>query len=122
MKGVLEEGGTGTAVRRRGFGGIAIGKTGTSSDYRDSWFVGATPKLAVAVWVGYDDNRQMFLANRRGVTGGTGAAPIWADFVIQATAGEPDRDFPNPIGGGEQLDDRNQEFFKSLKLKKIAGR
>ncbi|MBM3325734.1 MAG: PBP1A family penicillin-binding protein [Calditrichaeota bacterium] len=97
LTGVIDEG-TGTIIRRKGFSGVAFGKTGTSSDYRDSWFVGATPTLAVVVWVGYDDNRQMFRANGQGVTGSSGAAPIWADFIIEVTASEPAREFPCPRG------------------------
>ncbi len=99
MLGVID-GGTGSVVRRRGFKGIAIGKTGTSSDFRDSWFCGATPNLAVVVWVGYDDNRPMKFSTGEGVTAASGAAPIWADFMIQVTAGESIVDFPRPPGIG----------------------
>ncbi|MDP8238157.1 MAG: transglycosylase domain-containing protein [Candidatus Hatepunaea meridiana] len=95
MTGVLD-GGTGSIVRRKGFKGIAIGKTGTSSGFRDSWFIGATPYLVTAVWVGYDDNHPMKLEKGSGVTGASGAAPIWADFMINATAYEPSREFPRP--------------------------
>lgn len=97
MKDVIE-GGTGQVLRRRGFRGTAIGKTGTSSDFKDSWFCGATPTLAVVVWIGYDDNRSMINKNGIGVVGATGAAPIWADFMIRATAGEPSRNFRRPLG------------------------
>jgi membrane peptidoglycan carboxypeptidase len=55
------------------------GKTGTSQDYRDAWFVGFTPDLIVGVWVGNDDNSPM-----RGVTGGSLPATIWHDFVRSA--------------------------------------
>jgi len=97
LRGVLD-GGTGSIVRRRGFRGVGFGKTGTSSDYRDSWFCGATPSLAVVVWVGYDNNRSMYLSHNSGVTGASGAAPIWADFMMRATAGEPVRSFTRPPG------------------------
>jgi 1A family penicillin-binding protein len=120
MEGVLDYG-TGTVVRKRGFMGTAIGKTGTSSDFRDSWFVGATPVLSVAAWVGFDDNRQMFLSSGKGVTGAAGAAPIWADFMIQATAGEPSRDFPRPSVPTQALQKQNQDFLQNLPLKKTAG-
>ncbi len=90
------DGGTGQIVRSKGFKGVAACKTGTSSDYRDSWFVGTTPYLVAAVWVGYDDCREMRLNNGVGVTGATGAAPIWADFMIKATAHEPTREFVRP--------------------------
>jgi len=120
MKGVIDHG-TGTIVRQRGFSGTAIGKTGTSSDFRDSWFVGATPVLSISAWVGFDDNRQMFLSSGKGVTGASGAAPLWTDFIIQATAGEPDRDFPKPARVIDDLPKRNTEFFNSQKAKKVAG-
>jgi membrane carboxypeptidase/penicillin-binding protein len=97
LRGVLD-GGTGSIVRRRGFRGVGFGKTGTSSDYRDSWFCGATPGLVAVVWVGYDDNRPMYLSHDAGVTGASGAAPIWADFMMRATAGEPVRNFTKPPG------------------------
>ncbi len=95
MIGVID-GGTGSVVRRLGFKGIAAGKTGTSSDFRDAWFVGGTPFLVTVVWIGYDDNREMRLKSDAGVTGATGAAPIWADFMIRATAGQLVREFPRP--------------------------
>lgn len=98
LKGVID-GGSGSIIRRNGFHGVAIGKTGTSNEFRDAWFVGATTGLSVAVWVGYDDNRPMrFDDGEVGVTGGAGAAPLWADFMIRATAGEPIREFPRPRG------------------------
>lgn len=95
LKGVIDRG-TGSVVRRRGFQRDAFGKTGTSSDFRDSWFIGATPHLATVVWVGYDDNRQMFLRSGKGVTGASGAAPIWADFMTRAVENFPDASFPTP--------------------------
>ena len=67
--------GTGRVVRRMGFTHPAAGKTGTSSDTRDAWFVGYTPKLLATVWVGYDDNQKV------GLTGSQAAAPIWTRFM-----------------------------------------
>ena len=97
LRGVIDNG-TGTTIRRRGFKGDVFGKTGTSSDYKDSWFCGAIPGMAVVIWVGYDDNRSMYFTHGSGVTGASGAAPIWADFLIRATAGEPLHNFPRPGG------------------------
>lgn len=74
MQGVIERG-TGASVRRAGFRGPAAGKTGTSNETRDAWFVGFTPTLASGVWVGYDDNSKV------GLTGGRAAAPIWAAYM-----------------------------------------
>jgi penicillin-binding protein 1A len=95
MRGVLTAG-TGRIVRRMGFDLPAAGKTGTSDDFRDAWFTGFTPTLSVSVWVGYDRGISMRDVNGVGITGGRGAAPIWADFMIKATSGEPPREFTIP--------------------------
>jgi len=95
MRGVLTSG-TGKVVRRLGFDLPAAGKTGTSDDFRDAWFTGFTPTLSVSVWVGYDRGMSMRDVNKIGITGGRGAAPIWADFMIKATNGEPPREFTVP--------------------------
>jgi len=95
MRGVLTKG-TGRIIRRMGFDLPAAGKTGTSDDFRDAWFTGFTPTLSVSVWVGYDRNISMRDVNGVGITGGRGAAPIWADFMIKATNGEPPREFTVP--------------------------
>ncbi len=67
--------GTGAGVRSRGFRAPAAGKTGTS---HDGWFVGYTTNLVCAVWVGFDDNRQL------GLSGALSAGPIWAEFMKKA--------------------------------------
>ena len=95
MRGVLTAG-TGRIVRRMGFDLPAAGKTGTTDDYRDAWFTGFTPTLSVSVWVGYDRGISMRDVNGVGITGGRAAAPIWADFMIKATSGEPPREFTVP--------------------------
>jgi len=97
MRGVIDQG-TGSVVRRLGFSLPAAGKTGTTDDYRDAWFTGFTPNLSVAVWVGFDRGIGMRDKHGNGITGGRGAAPIWADFMIKATDGEPPREFPVPAG------------------------
>jgi len=76
MKDVLNRG-TGASVRAHGFTLPAAGKTGTS---RDGWFAGFTSNLVCVIWIGFDDNRDL------GLPGGTAAAPIWADFMLKATA------------------------------------
>ena len=78
MESVVNEG-TGTAVRGAGFSGAAAGKTGTTDDYSDAWFIGYTPALCCGVWVGYDRKRTIF----RGATGGGIAAPIWGEFMAE---------------------------------------
>ena len=70
----------------------AAGKTGTTNDYRDAWFIGYTPQMVVGVWVGYDQPRP----GGRGFTGGAVAAPIWERFMRQALAGKPASDFIKP--------------------------
>jgi len=67
--------GTGRSAGRRGVTGAAAGKTGTTDNGRDAWFVGFTPRLVVAVWVGFDKGRA------HGLTGAQAALPIWARFV-----------------------------------------
>jgi penicillin-binding protein 1A len=79
-----------------GFDLPAAGKTGTSDDYHDAWFTGFTPTLCVSVWVGFDRGVGMHDTNGKGITGARGAAPIWADFMLKATSGEPPREFTIP--------------------------
>jgi len=95
MRGVVDTG-TGNVVRQMGFTLPAAGKTGTTNQYRDAWFTGFTPTLSTSVWIGYDKEKGLRDANRVGITGGRGAAPIWADFMMKATAGEPSREFSIP--------------------------
>jgi len=70
----------------------AAGKTGTTDDYRDAWFIGYTPQLLTGVWVGYDTPKP----GGRGFTGGAVAAPVWERFMRQALAKTPPVDFPQP--------------------------
>ncbi|MDR0823276.1 MAG: PBP1A family penicillin-binding protein [Endomicrobium sp.] len=74
----------------------SAGKTGTTNDYCDAWFIGYTPDLVAGVWIGYDD-RSIDLGEN--ATGGVIAAPIWTDFMKQALAGKPVSEFrmPNDI-------------------------
>ncbi|MGE0753899.1 MAG: transglycosylase domain-containing protein [Alphaproteobacteria bacterium] len=74
---------------RAAIGRPAAGKTGTTSDYRDAWFIGYTPQLAAGVWVGNDDNSAM-----KKVTGGTLPAPIWKAFMSAALEGKPAESLP----------------------------
>jgi penicillin-binding protein 1A len=75
----------GTATRAQ-YGGFAAGKTGTTENSGDAWFVGFTDRWTIAVWVGYPDTLKPMLTEFRGddVTGGTFPALIWRDFVIAA--------------------------------------
>jgi penicillin-binding protein 1B len=77
LEGVVERG-TARSLRELGVHGRLAGKTGTSDDYRDAWFVGYTPTLAAGVWVGFDDGTSI------GLSGGQGAVPIFARFAKRA--------------------------------------
>ena len=74
--------GTGRGAARFGVDGVTGGKTGTTDGGRDAWFVGYTPRLVVAVWVGFDKGKSL------GLTGAQAALPIWARFV--AASGRED--------------------------------
>lgn len=89
LKGVISSG----TARRAQIGRPAAGKTGTSQNYRDVWFVGYTPQLATSVWVGYRSERTIFV-NGAHAFGGTVCAPIWADFMKSALRGKRKLDFP----------------------------
>ncbi len=95
MQAVVDRG-TGRVIRRMGFSRPAAGKTGTTNRFRDAWFTGFTPNLSTAVWVGYDHGTSLKDRNGAGLTGGQAAAPIWARFMLAATAGEPPRPFAIP--------------------------
>jgi len=89
MRSVVEQG---TGKRASDLGRPVAGKTGTTNDGRDAWFIGFTPDLLAGVWVGYDQDKT--LGEKE--TGGQAAAPIWEDFMAKATEGTPVNDFPVP--------------------------
>lgn len=89
LKSVMTSG-TAASSGRRGFTRPAAGKTGTTDDYRDAWFVGYTPNLICLVWTGYDDNSPLRM------NGAEAALPIWVDFMKMATARLPQVDFTPP--------------------------
>ena len=89
MRSVVNEG-TGAGVRAAGFTPDAAGKTGTTNDLRDAWFVGFTPELLTVVWVGFDDNRAV------GFSGAQVALPIWTAFMQRALAGHANVPFTPP--------------------------
>lgn len=70
----------------------AAGKTGTTSDYQDAWFIGYTPNLVTGVWVGHDKPRP----GGKGFTGGAVSAPIWESFMRSALTDRQVSDFPQP--------------------------
>jgi penicillin-binding protein 1A len=91
MKGVIERG---TGARARVLQRPLAGKTGTSSDATDVWFVGFTPSLVAGVWVGYDLKRSLGPVE----TGARLALPMWISFMQEALHGTPPQDFPIPEG------------------------
>ena len=89
MRSVLNEG-TAAGARAAGFTLDAAGKTGTTNDLRDAWFVGFTPELLTVVWVGFDDNQPV------GLSGAQAALPIWTQFMKSALAGRASVPFDVP--------------------------
>ncbi|CAG0933631.1 partial penicillin-binding protein 1A, partial [Planctomycetaceae bacterium] len=85
---------SGTGMRARALGRPAAGKTGTTNNLNDAWFLGYIPSLAAGSWVGYDDEKPL----GRGETGSEAALPIWLKFMKGAAEGMPARSFPIPDG------------------------
>jgi penicillin-binding protein 1A len=91
LKAVINEG---TGWRSKALKKPAAGKTGTTNDLRDAWFVGYTPSLVTGVWVGHDDRKPM----NQGETGSRAANPIWLYFMAEALRNRPSENFPVPEG------------------------
>jgi penicillin-binding protein 1A len=91
LKAVIDQG---TGWKARELGWPAAGKTGTTNDYRDAWFIGYTPSLVTGVWVGYDDQTSIGLRE----TGARAALPIWLEFMKKALADRAPEDFIAPEG------------------------
>ncbi|WP_434779681.1 penicillin-binding protein 1A [Neisseria sp. Ec49-e6-T10] len=107
----------GTAARASALGRSDIaGKTGTTNDHKDAWFVGYNPDLVAAVYVGYDRPRSL---GRLGF-GGTAALPVWIDYMRSALKGKPIVDVPMPKGvvrnGGEYFYQEFQSTNPNLAL------
>jgi len=88
--------GTGYAARAMGFNRPAGGKTGTTNEHTDNWFIGFTPQITCAVWVGYDDKTTIGIW--KGEVGATTALPIWTEFMKSACSDMPVEDFVVPEG------------------------
>jgi penicillin-binding protein 1A len=114
----------GTATRAMSLGRSDLaGKTGTTSDFKDAWFVGFNPNLVAATWVGYDQPRSL---GKYGY-GGTAALPIWINYMANALKNVPDIELPMPQGvtvhqgagqhgGDEYYYDEFQEANPDIKL------
>ncbi|MFI5347753.1 MAG: PBP1A family penicillin-binding protein [Elusimicrobiota bacterium] len=91
LQSVVKEG-TARGLAKMGFTTPAAGKTGTTNDGRDAWFIGYTSSLLTGVWTGADDNRALKL------TGAKDALPLWSAFMKEASADRPGSDFVRPEG------------------------
>jgi penicillin-binding protein 1A len=95
----------GTGVRAKELGRVSAGKTGTTNDFTDAWYIGFTPHITAGVWVGNDDKR-VSLGKKE--TGARAALPIWIEFMQQAVEAYPAQDFQNVVplekeAGGHQV-------------------
>lgn len=77
MENVINKG-TAKIIRQMGFAGPCAGKTGTTNDHTDAWFIGFTPEIIVGIWIGFDEKEPM----GRSMVGGYAAAPLWANFML----------------------------------------
>jgi penicillin-binding protein 1A len=91
LEGVVQHG---TGQRAKVLNRPIAGKTGTSSDYTDAWFIGYSPSLLTAVWVGFDEKTSL----GKDETGARAALPIWIAFMNKALANIPVEDFKTPPG------------------------
>jgi penicillin-binding protein 1A len=94
----------GTAIKAKAMGRPLAGKTGTTQDFTDAWFMGFSPQLTAGVWVGYDD-KQISLGKRE--SGALAALPIWMGFMEKALSGVPPTDFPNVVTLEEQSEEHH---------------
>lgn len=104
LKAVVTSGsGTGAYIPGR----VVAGKTGTTSDHKDSWFAGFTPQLVTVVWIGNDDNSRMWRT-----TGGGFCAPIWKKYMVKALRNLPAKDFT--LAGPKDPPIVSSKGFKSI--------
>lgn len=89
LKGVVERG---TATKAKVLNRPLAGKTGTTNDYTDAWFIGFSPSLVAGVWIGFDEKKTL----GRGETGGKAALPVWINFMKEALDNEPPEEFLVP--------------------------
>jgi penicillin-binding protein 1A len=82
----------GTGVRAKALGRPSAGKTGTTNDFTDAWYIGFTPQITAGVWAGFDDPKTSLGPKE---TGARAALPIWLEFMEQASKGMPVENFPN---------------------------
>jgi penicillin-binding protein 1A len=107
MKGVVERGTGAPAVV--GIDQPVAGKTGTTNDFNDAWFIGFTPGVLTGCWIGYDQPKSL----GKDQTGGNVCGPIWNEFMKVALASQPPVDFPVPDGVTLQQTGGVTEAFKT---------
>ncbi|HET7722185.1 MAG TPA: transglycosylase domain-containing protein [Acidimicrobiales bacterium] len=123
LKGVINNGTGGGANIGRPDG--TAGKTGSTDDNADAWFVGYTPALSTAIWMGYSDSNTKSLKNIKGVStvyGGTIPASTWKAYMGEALKGAPPADFPKPAalagditaGARRQLEDLRPQIIEPI--------
>jgi 1A family penicillin-binding protein len=100
--------GTGYGVRARGYRGPAAGKTGTTDDNRDAWFIGFNPQVVCGIWVGFDDNHTM----GGGRDGSVAALPVWPGIVGEANACQRIAHGPSHIQRGYASIDNATAFHR----------
>jgi len=110
LRDVVERG-TGAAARTLGVRGPVAGKTGTTDDYRDAWFVGFSTSVVAGVWVGFDQPAPI----GQDAYAARVAVPIWSDFMRRTAALLPPREFPVPEGM------RTEELCSVSYLKPVDG-
>ncbi len=98
LQSVVEEG---TARRARTLNRAVAGKTGTTNNYTDAWFIGLTPTLTCGVWVGFDQKKSL----GRAETGGRSALPIWIDFIRRVTTEKAPEQFAAPAAPGAAVEE-----------------
>jgi penicillin-binding protein 1A len=94
LRDVVRIGTASGAVKRTGFTLPSGGKTGTTNDFTDAWYIGFTPQTTTGVWVGNDDKR---ISLGKKETGARAALPIWLQFMQQAVQGTPTENFQNVV-------------------------
>lgn len=112
LKGVVKNG---TGSYAKNLGKICAGKTGTTNDCTDAWFIGYTPDITCGVWVGYDIKKSL----GKDSTGGKIACPIWTEYMKFATKDKPNKDFQKPEGVVELLIDASTGLLAGPNSKNI---
>ncbi len=112
LKGVIKNG---TGQYAKNLKKTSAGKTGTTNDCTDAWFIGYTPDIICGVWVGFDIKKSL----GKDATGGKIACPIWTEFMRIATKDIPDKDFLKPSNVIEVLVDANTGLLASYHSKKV---